>query len=321
MTTKESMDDKVCMTKDEPNHMDAVVKEWLQYVMFTRKYSTYVKYQNVYKIYIQPFIGNKDIEQIAVPECTSLLETAFGQYRNNEISQSTYNSVKNVLFQILDYVKSPVSVSEIKSNLPSAKNKCRLISVLSYEEQSKLKKYLLQQIDCYKLGILVCLYTGLRLGEICALTTDAIDLTRKCIYVNQTVQRIRVENESKKTQLMISEPKTASSKREVPLCDFLVELLLEYEPKTKYLLGEKPAEPRTYQYKLDQYFRALAIKGKHFHTLRHTFATNCIESGMDPKCLSEILGHADVNTTLNRYVHPSFNSKIRQINVFADACS
>ena len=308
------------MTREKMNTLNTVSEQWLQYVLITRKYSTYVKYQNIYSKYIQPLIGNKDMEQITIQDYTKLLETVYGQYRENTLSQSTYNSVKNVLFQILTYTKSSISVQEIKASLPAARKNYHQISILTYEEQAKLKDFLLCDMDLYKLGVLLCLYTGLRLGEICALKTDSIDLTRKCIYVNQTVQRIRSEDMGGKTQLMISEPKTASSKREIPLCNLLLKLLAKYKPKTEYLLGNKPTEPRTYQYKLNQYFSILSIKGKHFHSLRHTFATNCIESGMDPKCLSEILGHADVNTTLNRYVHPSFNSKIRQINVFADRC-
>lgn len=306
------------MIGEKTNNLNTVSEQWLQYVLFTRKYSTYVKYQNTYSKYIQPQIGDKDMEQITVSDCTNLLETVYGQYREKVISHSTFSSIKIVLFQILNYGKSPVSVSEIKASLPAARKNYQQISVLTNEEQAKLKAFLLCDIDSYKLGVLVCLYTGLRLGEICALKTEAIDLSRKCIYVNQTVQRIKSEDKGGKTQLMLSEPKTASSKREIPLCDLLLKLLMKYKPKTEYLLGDKPTEPRTYQYRLNQYFSALSIKGKHFHSLRHTFATNCIESGMDPKCLSEILGHADVNTTLNRYVHPSFNSKIRQINIFAD---
>lgn len=306
------------MTREKANNLNIISEQWLQYVLLTRKYSTYVKYQNIYSKYIQPQIGGKDMEQITISDCTNLLENAYGQYREKIISHSTFSSIKIVLFQILNYGKSPVSVSEIKASLPAARKNYQQISVLTNEEQAKLKAFLLCGIDSYKIGVLVCLYTGLRLGEICALKTESIDLSRKCIYVKQTVQRIRSEDKGGKTQLMISEPKTASSTREIPLYDLLLKLLMEYKPKREYLLGDKPTEPRTYQYKLNQYFSILSIKGKHFHSLRHTFATNCIESGMDPKCLSEILGHADVNTTLNRYVHPSFNSKIRQINIFAD---
>ena len=302
----------------DTNNFNAVTEQWLQYIRFTKKYSTYVKYQSIYEKYIRPRIGNSHTDEITTAECQQILKTAYGKYRKKKISQSTYNSVKIVLFQILNYAESPVSIPKIKKSFPAVCHDSLYTAVLSNEEQFKLNSFLLQEVDSYKIGVLVCLYTGLRLGEICALRTKDIDFMRKCIYVNQTVQRIKTEGEKQKTRLIISDPKTVSSKREVPLCDFLLKLLLDHMPQTEYLLGKKPLEPRTYQYKLKQYFSALSIKGKHFHSLRHTFATNCIESGMNPKCLSEILGHADVNTTLNRYVHPSFDSKIHQINVFAN---
>jgi len=302
----------------DTNNFNTVTEQWLQYVQFTKKYSTYVKYQNIYNKYIRSFIGNRHTDEITTAECQQILKTAYGKYREKTISQSTYNSIKIVLFQILNYAESPVFIQKIKKSFPAVCHNQLNTAVLTKEEQTKLNSFLLQDVDSYKIGVLVCLYTGLRLGEICALRTSDIDFARKCIYVNQTVQRIKADGEKRKTQLIISDPKTASSKREVPLCDFLLKLLLDHMSQTEYLLGKKPLEPRTYQYRLKQYFLALSIRGKHFHSLRHTFATNCIESGMDPKCLSEILGHADVNTTLNRYVHPSFDSKIHQINVFAD---
>lgn len=300
------------------NNFDAVTEQWLHYIQFTKKYSTYIKYQNIYEKYIRPLIGNRCTDEITTMECRQILERAYAKYREKITSQSTYNSVKIVLMQILNYAESPVSIQEIKKGFPAICHNPLNTAVLTKAEQSRLNSFLLDAVDIYKVGVLVCLYTGLRLGEICALRTKDIDFMRKCIYVNQTVQRIKTSGGNEKTRLIISDPKTASSKREVPLCDFLLKLLMNHMPKTEYLLGRKPLEPRTYQYKLKQYFYALSIEGKHFHSLRHTFATNCIESGMDPKCLSEILGHADVNTTLNRYIHPSFDSKIYQINVFAN---
>lgn len=300
------------------NNFDAVTEQWLQYIQFTKKYSTYIKYQNIYEKYIRPLIGNRYTDEITTIECRQILERTYVKYREKTISQSTYNSVKIVLTQILNFAESPVSIQEIKKSFPTVCHNTLNNAVLTKAEQFRLNSFLLDKVDIYKIGVLVCLYTGLRLGEICALRIKDIDFMRKSIYVNQTVQRIKTNDEKGKTRLVISDPKTASSRREVPLCDFLLKLLLNHMPKTEYLLGNKPFEPRTYQYKLKQYFAALSIEGKHFHSLRHTFATNCIESGMDPKCLSEILGHADVNTTLNRYIHPFFDSKIYQINVFAN---
>lgn len=162
------------------------------------------------------------------------------------------------------------------------------------------------------------LFTGIRLGELCALETNSINIERRVIEIRSTVQRIQYLDSPHKTSLYISIPKTQSSYRDVPICNFLVDLLKDNMPDTKYLInGNALMEPRTYQYKFKKYMNDLSINNINFHALRHTFATNCIECGMDVKCLSEILGHADVKTTLNRYVHPSHDMKIKQVDNLA----
>ena len=181
-----------------------------------------------------------------------------------------------------------------------------------------MMSYLLKDIDNYKLGIFICMLTGLRLGEICALKTSDIDLQKRTLSVNSTVQRISVENQVHKTELMISEPKTKSSKRVIPICDLLYKVLCEHMSSGTFVIsGNNVMEPRTYQYYFKKMQLSLAIQPTNFHTLRHTFATNCRENGMDAKCLSEILGHSDVKITLNKYVHPSYEQKLKQINALA----
>ena len=112
------------------------------------------------------------------------------------------------------------------------------------------------------------------------------------------------------------EPKSSCSKREIPLPDAIVEKLSDYyKDSAPYVFGKhKPMEPRTYQKKLKTYLKACGIPDKNFHALRHTFATNCIGNGMDVKCLSELMGHSEVQITLNRYVHPSMETKRQHLN-------
>ena len=131
----------------------------------------------------------------------------------------------------------------------------------------------------------------------------------------QTVQRIKTSKSGVKTELIISTPKTENSNRVIPISDILLAVLKEYMTDSSYVVnGEKVMEPRTYQYYFKRLLNSLSIENKNFHALRHTFATNCINCGMDPKCLSELLGHSDVKTTLNKYVHPSMEQKRNQIN-------
>ena len=144
---------------------------------------------------------------------------------------------------------------------------------------------------------------------------EDINMDLKILHVNRTVQRVRTDDETKRTKLLESEPKTICSKREIPVSDQLYQLFLEFYCSDIYLLNKnKPMEPRTYQNKFKSYLTEAGIEQTHFHVLRHTFATNCISNGADAKSVSEILGHSDVKITLNRYVHPTVDTKRNHLN-------
>lgn len=298
---------------------EEVAQDWLDEILLCKKYSTYVKYNTVYTKHIKSHIGPKEIQHITGQDCMDLLQYEYNHGNKNKstLSKSSLNSISNVLKQILSFGSHEITI-ELPKNKPGFSNMvpCRNISVFSTEEQTKLEEFLLKDMDSYKLGILICLFSGLRLGEICALTTDNILIEQKTLHVTQTVQRIKSENNEKKTELLVSTPKTFHSTRDIPICENIIDILKKNMPSTKYLVnGNLLMEPRTYQYKFKRYLEKVSIENKNFHSLRHTFATNCIENGMDPKCLSELLGHANVQTTLNKYVHPSFESKLKQINL------
>lgn len=187
----------------------------------------------------------------------------------------------------------------------------RKIQILSKKEKDKLEKYCLEENNLKTLGILICLNTGIRIGELCALKWENINLEERKIYIKKTIERVYIKKE-KKTKIIIDTPKSNSSIREIPINNKLYEILKKMKGKSKkneYVLTGSDThyiEPRNYQY----YFKVILKKSKikasyKFHALRHTFATICIEIGMDIKSLSEILGHADVSVTLNVYVHSS----------------
>lgn len=158
------------------------------------------------------------------------------------------------------------------------------------------------------------LNTGLRIGEICALKFKNIDLERRIIYVENTMQRIYDKNTGK-TKIVITEPKTRKSEREIPISNKLYEVLKPlkkiYKNEDFFLTGEsgKYVEPRNYENIYKNILKKSNVKTNNFHVLRHTFASNCVEVGMDVKALSEILGHSSVNITLNLYVHSSYRQK------------
>lgn len=160
-------------------------------------------------------------------------------------------------------------------------------------------------------------------GEICALKWSDIDMEQMLLRVNRTVQRIEMKTGRTKTALLETEPKSAFSLREIPIPQNLIDLLAPFKREgTEYVLcAGKPMEPRTYQNHFKAYLREIGGSDYNFHTLRHTFATNCIDSGMDIKSLSEILGHSDVQITLNRYVHPTMDTKRKHMNALSASYS
>ena len=199
-----------------------------------------------------------------------------------------------------------------KMSLPKLNKK--EIQILSNKEKQKLEKYCIQQNDLKSLGILICLNTGLRVGEVCALRWENVDFETRRIHVEKTIERI-YSKEGNKTIVIIDTPKSMTSIRTIPINSKLYNILKQMRGKCKKTdfvltgLSDHYVEPRNYQYNFKKILKKSQIKRYKFHTLRHTFATNCIEAGMDIKSLSEILGHADVSITLNIYVHSSDKTK------------
>ena len=281
---------------------DSVAQEWLGQVKESRKQSTYVKYSVIYKTYLSSPLGGLPIARIDADSIKGQIGTP--------LSESTEKSIYCVLNQILGYGEENCNMQKINLKRKGVKKKNGPVQALTPTEQVKLIQFLYKDMDIYKLGILLCLSTGLRLGEVCALKWEDIDLELKLLKNKSTVQRIYVAEGGAKTKLVEGIPKTGCSRREIPISGQLAELLARYKGPGRYLLcGNKPMEPRTYQNKFKVYLKGAGLENKNFHILRHTFATNCINNGADVKSISEVLGHSDVKITLNRYVHPSVSTK------------
>lgn len=196
--------------------------------------------------------------------------------------------------------------------LPKIKRKNS--NLLSKKEQTILQDYLLKKSDYTSLGILLSTFTGIRIGELCALKWSDIDLENKILHISKSVQRISTTNNVKKskTMVIISTPKTEFSVRDIPLPEFLIESLKSnYCSDEKYLLSgtSKLIEPRCLSYRFKIILKKLNLPSIKFHSLRHIFATNCLQQNFDIKTLSEILGHSDVSTTMKIYVHSSMERK------------
>lgn len=282
----------------------ACANMWLDLISKNRKPATYVKYHAIYEKYLKLL----DDEPIFHINREKIKTTVFE--KNNIDSDSTKKTIIMITNQIIKYCNE---MNHCDLELLPAKviPKKRSIEIFNLQEQQRLLDYLNKNQDPYSIGIIICLSTGLRLGEICSLKWSDIDFENEIIRISSTVQRLPVEGHETKTILYEGLPKSECSIRDIPIPKELSLLIKEISIRGTYLIaGDKPVEPRTYEKKLASYIKKAGnIEKKNFHALRHTFATNCIESGMDVKCLSEILGHSDVHTTLNKYVHPTTEAK------------
>lgn len=297
-----------------------VAEQWLIHVKETRKYSTYIKYFKLYDSYIKEYLQEVYVLDVS---SNTISEKIFSEKYSHNYSSNQKHSIISVINQILKYANEYHKCSSAQIPNKRVKRHNDHIEIMSHSDQATLLKYLYQNIDASKAGIILCISTGLRLGEICSLRWEDIDFEQMIIHVNSTVQRIALLNQNTKTGLMVTPPKSATSMREIPISSEIKELLCQIKDHEQvYVLGKnKPMEPRTYQNHFKKYLRETNIKAYNFHALRHTFATNCIDAGMDAKSLSEILGHSDVQITLNRYVHPTMDTKRRYIAALSSVYS
>ncbi len=289
-------------------------QEWLNTVEKKKKYATYIKYQSIYEKYIR-----ENTAALTASDFGDIVPATLFREKERFLSDSLKRSIICVLNQILSYADLQYHTGYFRYSYQKQGSGNKPVRVLNQTEQAKLLQCLYHKTDIYKTGILLCFSTGLRLGEICSLKWSDIDLKEKVLHVNTTVQRIAVKGKKEKTMLLEGYPKSCFSEREIPLSEDIVRLLTPYYSTTaKYVVNQnKPMEPRTYQNKFYGYLKTAGVEKKNFHTLRHTFATNCINSGTDVKSLSEILGHSDVKITLNRYVHPTLETKRQHMNSLA----
>lgn len=301
-----------------------LAEQWLQSLKPQLKESSYMKYRNILDSYLIPEYGAIDVTKFNRNEVADFINKLLteGGTKKSGLSPKTVMSIVSVLKNVLDYASNIKGYETANLNGLTVKQSQPQMRILSRYEQEKLSKHLCQNLSLRNLGILVCLYTGLRIGEICALKWEDIIFDEQYLYVHKTMQRIQVKEEDQpKTSILISSPKSPCSVRRIPIPNEVFQLLSDAKcsPDTYLLTGQKEMfiEPRTMQNHFKSTIKACNINDANFHSLRHTFATRCIELGFDVKSLSEILGHASVNITMNRYVHPSMELKQKNMNMLS----
>lgn len=242
------------------------------------------------------------------------------------LSQKSIKDILIVLKMILKFgAKNKfINYHPIEVQFPTQREK-NSIEVLSRTNQKKLMLYIQENFTFRNLGIYICLSAGIRIGEICALTWSDINTETGIISIRKTIQRIYIiENGNRRTELLFDTPKTKNSIRDIPMCRDLIKMLKPIKkiinPSFFVLTNEsKPIEPRTYRNYYKMLLQELNIPELKFHGLRHSFATRCIESNCDYKTVSVILGHSNISTTLNLYVHPNMEQKKKAIEKMVKA--
>jgi len=311
---------------NEPSHSNnrsaitysELLKLWMASVQINVKESTYARYYQIVSTHISPMLGKYNIDQIGTPMIEQYVGFLLREGRLDGKGGLSAKSVSDILAIIKSsfvYAKENDYEVRCKVEKVSVKKTVPDMRVLSVAEQKALKECLMCNTDLPKFGVLLSLYTGIRIGELCALRWEHIKLDAGMLEVRETMQRVKnlSTSEKSKTRITITEPKSKCSLRDIPLPPFIIEIAREFKnvPKAFVLTGNTTAyiEPRALQYRFQKYTKACGIEDANYHSLRHTFATRCVEIGFDIKSLSEILGHANVNITLNRYVHSSFELK------------
>ena len=319
---KDSSPSKTVITPDKENiAFSEVAAQWLSVTSLKVKASTYAGYLNTLERHILPSLGKLKMQKLTSVDIGCFAKKKLKSGRIDEKGGLSAKSVRDMLSIIKAIVDFAYDENIIANGFTVVypKQQPQKMRVLSRQEQALLEAFLTADVDIHKLGILLCLYTGLRIGEVCALRWQDISSDYDTLSVRQTIQRVRnTSGGDNKTRILIDAPKSLRSVRDIPIPKFLSPYLRHYGGGGKvYFLCTSEStftEPRTMQNHFSRSITAANIVDANYHSLRHTFATRCIEAGVDIKSLSEMLGHASVSITLNRYVHSSFDQKREGMN-------
>lgn len=307
--------------------VEQLAADWLIDTKTTVKESTYTRYCMTVEKHILPALGKYALKRVdfhTVNRFSAELMASGGANRR-PLSPKSVADILCVLKSIFKFGRLNGYPCAALDSIRYPQKAAKPIHILSPSHTREMERILLDSEDSTSLGILFTLFTGVRIGELCGLRWGDIDLKRATVTIKRTVERINDLDPSTdtKTKLIVSEPKTATSNRMIPLPSFLLNRLEKLRKSdADYLVTGTTdfIEPHCFYLRYRRFMRSNHMDEYTFHALRHTFATRCVESGFDTKSLSEILGHANVGTTLNFYVHPTLEQKRAQMERLTPAC-
>ena len=312
---------------------DIKFSEWIDFWLENEKpflkESTYATYSNIIENHIKPSLGTKNISHIQNNDLQNMIFEKLNSGRLSNKKGLSLKTVKDIMTVTKSCLNSAMKNDIIKrktfdykfpKNISSKK-----IEIFSHAEHFKLFQYINSNLDAKSLGILISLLCGLRIGEVCGLKWCDVDFESEILSVNRTIQRIYIKKTiSSESKIVISSPKTVSSFRNIPLSKHLIKIMKNLCRNDDFYIitGNKNfIEPRIYRKYYYSILSSLNISKLSFHSLRHTFATQAIELGTDYKTVAEILGHSNINTTLNLYVHPKMEYKRKCLDMICNELS
>ena len=305
---------------------------WLENNKEKQKIQTYNKYKSLIENHISPNIGSMKLSDLNTKYINNFINKKINYGRldgRGELSSSYIQTMCFIIDSTIKFCAENEYCPPIQGKIirpPKHNNNVRILTLC---EQNILINELQRNVNDKKIGIVLSLYAGLRVGEVCGLKWSNIDLKNDILHIESTIERIKVfdnENNSSKTQLLVCSTKSNSSNRYIPIHSALHNFLIKNYIKDSYndfvVKGRKQdfCDPRTMQYALLNILKSCNLPKINYHALRHTFATRCIEAGVDIKSLSEILGHSSVNITLNTYIHSSIEHKRNEMQKFDLYC-
>lgn len=305
---------------------------WLESNRISLKEQTYAKYLFLAESHLIPDIGSTQVTKIDSYIINRFFDTKSKDGRldgKGGLSASYIQTLSFIIRAVIEYAAAEGYRQPLVGSINRPCKKRQTLEVLSISEQAILTGFATNGEQCdKKLGILLSLYGGMRIGEVCGLRWSDIDFSENTIHICHTVERIKNLNapaDGRKTKLILGDAKTYSSDRVIPIPSVLLKPLLQYSilTDTEFVVSGSSylyTDPRTFQYSFHRFLEECNLRNVNYHALRHTFATRCIEVGVDIKSLSEMLGHASVNITLNTYVHSSMDLKRKQLEKLTAIC-
>lgn len=288
---------------------------WLEENRSKWKESTYATYRSITEKHVLPLWGTQSADALLIDPPVSLPGLKEGEQK--KYSGAYKHQIQIITSQIFHFLDKKYHCGVPQWLSPTAPAQNRTVTPPEGDKLRRLEAYLsykAEEKDATSIGILLSGCCGLRIGELCALQWKNINWEEGTIQIRGTMQRIRTfQQEDKKTKIIISDPKSRSSNREIPVPSYLLDYLKKLKGNGEgYILAGKKKEylePRTLQYRFKKILEQLGIPYFNFHMLRHIFATNCISRGFDMKTLSELLGHSNITTTMRIYVHSDMERK------------